>query len=132
MKLNVNRLEKAPGFTIGELRVDGVFECWTLEDTVRAGPKVDGETAIPAGTYKLTITASPRFKRYLPLVNDVPGFTGIRIHPGNTAADTHGCLLVGDTRLPGSIGQSRAAFDRLFKKLETALARGESVEITYE
>lgn len=72
--------------------------CYTLEDVVRSGPKVPGETAIPAGTYPLLITYSNRFKRLLPLVDNVPGFAGIRMHGGNTSANTEGCLLVADFR----------------------------------
>ncbi len=108
--------------TIGTLYVDGVFECWTLEDRAREGPKVYGKTAIPEGTYKVIITPSARFKRDLPLLMDVPGFTGVRIHPGNTAADTEGCILVGQEYKIGSdfIGKSRIAFDALFARLKEA------------
>jgi hypothetical protein len=131
MKLNVDRVQKDVDVTIGQLLIDDQFECWTLEDPVRAGPKVHGETAIPAGTYKVLITFSPRFKRDLPLVQNVPGFEGIRIHPGNTADNTEGCLLVGDVRLSKSIGKSQIAFARVFQKIKAAQARGEPVEITY-
>src|SRR3972149_10690167 len=82
--------------TIGELFVDGVFECFTLEDVVRDDEKIKKVTAIPDGIYTVLVTWSPRFKRQLPLLIDVPGFDGIRIHPGNTADDTEGCLLVGE------------------------------------
>lgn len=131
MHLVVDRQQKDKDVTIGSLSVDGVFECWTLEDAVRSGPKVYGETAIPAGVYNVDITYSPRFDRELPLISDVVGFSGVRIHPGNTAADTLGCLLVGDQRREKSIGQSKVAFTRLFAKLEAAKARGEPITIEY-
>lgn len=130
MKLTLKRNEMSANTTVGELFVDGVFECYTLEDVVRdlasGAQKVYGKTAIPAGTYKVTITQSARFKRLLPLLNDVPYFEGIRIHPGNTAEDTDGCILVGTTKVGREgkatdfIGNSRVAFDRLFAKLQTA------------
>jgi hypothetical protein len=107
--------------TVGELYVDGIFECFTLEDRMRTGPKVPGATAIPEGTYDVIITPSVRFKRDLPLICGVPGFSGVRIHPGNTSADTEGCILVGQSRGDDWIGQSRAAFDLLFAKMKTAM-----------
>ena len=82
--------------TIGELVYKNEFFCFVLEDTVRAaGEKVYGETAIPMGVYPLSITYSPTFQRQLPLLSDVPMFSGIRCHAGNKAIDTHGCLLLG-------------------------------------
>jgi hypothetical protein len=116
--------------TIGELYVDGERECFTLEDRVREGPKVPGKTAIPEGTYAVIITQSARFKRELPLLLEVPGFTGIRIHPGNTAENTEGCILVGQTRGADWIGRSRAAFDPLFAKLQTGLQARMNIGIT--
>jgi hypothetical protein len=119
--------------TIGELLIDGVHECWTLEDVVRpVGEKIFGETAIPYGTYRVVVTPSARFQCDMPLVCDVPDFTGIRIHPGNTAADTHGCLLVGRGRTGGSVTESRLAFDALFPKIRDAIERGEDVTIEYK
>jgi hypothetical protein len=116
--------------TVGTLYVDGEFCCWTLEDRTREGPKVPGETAIPEGTYKVVITPSVRFKRDLPLLQEVPGFSGIRIHPGNTAEDTEGCILVGQYHEIGSdaVGRSRLAFDALFAKLRQAV----NIEITID
>lgn len=130
MKLRVNRLQLDPLATIGEMLVDEKFECFTLEDTVRApGVKVFGETAIPKGTYAIDVTMSTRFKRMLPLLLNVEGFDGIRIHPGNTAADTRGCILVGRSRLLASVGQSVAAFAPLFEKIRAARARAETVTL---
>ena len=121
MQLIIKRHFKGPQYTIGRLFVDGVYECDTLEDTVREdGVKIAGQTAIPAGKYPVRITYSPRFKKMLPMLDNVPNFTGVRIHTGNTAADTEGCILVGYNRVKGRVCDSRAAFRRLFAKLETA------------
>jgi len=118
--------------TIGELLLDGDHECWTLEDVMRPdGIKVQDETAIPNGTYRVIITYSNRFQRDLPLVCDVPNFSGIRIHPGNSASQTSGCLLVGAGKTRDSVTDSRAAFDVLFTKIRNAIERGEEVFITY-
>lgn len=130
MKLTLRRLELTGQSTIGRLAVDGTDFCWTLEDVVRSGPKVPGQTAIPAGTYAVQLTMSPRFKRVLPLLVGVQGFEGVRIHPGNTAADTEGCILVGLGHADDRITDSRAAFDALFPKLQAAAARGEPITIT--
>lgn len=105
--------------TIGELLVDGDWACFTLEDIERL-VKIAGETAIPVGRYRVEITHSQRFDRELPLLIDVPGFTGIRIHAGNTDADTRGCILVGRRAYDESIGESRLALDALMAKLEKA------------
>ena len=106
--------------TIGELSIDGRFECYTLEDCVRP-VKLRGMTAIPAGRYRVIINQSQRFKRLLPLLLSVPQFEGVRIHPGNAAADTEGCILVGRTKGKDFIGESRLAFDKLFARLLAAL-----------
>ena len=119
MLLTVKRLYKTETSTIGELLVDGIFECFTLEDTERA-IKIKGETAIPKGTYKVIINQSNRFKRLLPLLIGVPNFEGVRIHSGNTTHDTEGCILVGQSRNKNFIGQSRKAFEKLFKKMQKA------------
>lgn len=136
MKLTLNRSQSDGACTIGQLLVDGVQECFTLEDVVREVPgqpvaswKVFGQTAIPRGAYGIIINYSQHFGRDLPLLLNVPGFDGVRIHPGNVAADTEGCLLVGVDRLTDSIGRSRIAFDALFPKIQQALARGELVTI---
>jgi hypothetical protein len=120
MNLRVQRNTFTDASTIGELSIDGQFECFTLEDNVRP-VKIHGETAIPAGKYEVTITFSERFQRQLPLLMNVKNFEGIRIHPGNTAANTEGCILVGTTKTADFIGNSRAAFNALFPKIEAAL-----------
>lgn len=130
MRLKVMRTSCGPTCTIGSLFVDGKLECYTLEDITRpAGVKVYGKTAIPTGTYNLVVTPSNRFKRDLPLVEKVPGFEGIRIHPGNTAADTEGCILVGKGKAADAVTHSREAFDALFRKIREALDAGEKVTL---
>jgi hypothetical protein len=133
MELRVVREYYTPGCTIGRLLVDGQFECYTLEDGIRTN-KVAGETAIPAGRYPVTINFSNAFRRELPLIDGVRNFTGIRIHSGNTKADTKGCILVGQAWSPGaeSIGSSVRAFQALLPKIKAALAAGESVMLSVE
>lgn len=116
MQLLLKRLHKTEKSTIGELYVDGKFECYTLEDIERE-VKVAGKTAIPKGEYKVIINMSNRFKRQLPLLLNVPNFEGVRIHSGNTAENTEGCVLVGRTRSVDFIGESRLAFTSLFDKM---------------
>ena len=115
--------------TIGKMYVDGKFECYTLEDPVRPA-KIDGETAIPAGVYEVVINHSPKYKRQMPRLKDVPGFTGILIHWGNYPKDTMGCLLVGETRDVDYVGRSKKAFNALFKKLKDAKEAGKKIYIT--
>ena len=127
MKIEVVRQDFYSNCTIGSLIVDGKFICYTLEDTVREIPgrpvsewKVQDSTAIPRGTYKLVLTYSNRFKKLLPLLLGVPGYTGVRIHSGNTAEDTEGCILVGNGKGKGFISDSRKAFNRLFDIIQKA------------
>lgn len=131
MKLYLERVQLDPDVTIGSLSVNDAWECWTCEDVVRApgAVKVPGQTAIPAGIYGIDITFSPHFHMPLPLLMGVPNFEGVRIHSGNTAADTEGCILVGQDRLAKSIGKSKLAFQALFAKLSSAKARGEPITI---
>ena len=119
MKIEIKRLHKTAKSTIGELTIDGIWECYTLEDIERP-VKIKAETAISKGTYKIIINQSNRFKRLLPLLLDVPNFEGVRIHAGNTNHDTEGCILVGRTRSKDFIGQSKKAFESLFIKMQKA------------
>ncbi|TGE23547.1 DUF5675 family protein [Hymenobacter metallicola] len=132
MHLTLKRTTFTSESTIGQLSIDGQFECYVLEDVVRkpSTTKVYGKTAIPAGTYPVTITHSNRFGRLMPLLGGVPGFAGIRIHSGNTAADTEGCLLVGTTQARDFVGNSRTAYARLYMKIKAAIDRGNQVTIS--
>lgn len=115
--------------TPGMLSVNGVFACYTLEDAVR-DHKIAHETAIPAGTYEVIIDRSQRFARMLPRLLNVPGFSGIRIHAGNTTADTSGCILVGRARDGRTVRESRLALEALQSTLAQALARGQRIWLT--
>lgn len=124
------------GATVATLLVNGAFECYGVEDMVRKdGEKVFGETAIPFGSYSVIINESPKFKRRLPRLLDVPGFGGILIHPGTTKEHTYGCLLVGRRFLleptPHLI-DSKVAFNALFQKLDAASQRLEAITISIE
>ncbi|MEI8134834.1 MAG: DUF5675 family protein [bacterium] len=122
MHLTLVREIYSPMSTIGSLLVDGSFECFTLEDVVRApGIKVPGATAIPTGSYQVIIDYSVRFRRMMPHVLDVPLFEGIRIHSGNTTSDTEGCIILGATRSYNTITRSKIAFDNFFRKLTLGL-----------
>ena len=134
MEMTVRRVVATSKSTIGDLTIlGGSFHCYTLEDVVRTGPKVWGETAIPAGRYEVIVNFSARFRRPMPLLLAVPGFEGIRIHDGNDAADTDGCILVGQTKGPQAdwIGSSVAAFNGLFPLIATA-CHGGKVFITIQ
>ena len=119
MLIEVKRFEFKDTHTVGKMYVDGIYECYTLEDAVRNGTKIIGKTAIPIGTYKLIIDASTRFKQDMPHILDVPDFTGVRIHAGNTSADTDGCILLGSTWAGKDfIGNSKIAYKKFFNKLK--------------
>jgi len=142
MELVLKRTDRTEESTIGELSIDGTVECFILEDCDRGLrkdwtldqiklTKVYGKTAIPSGRYEIAITYSNRFKKYLPLLLSVPGFEGIRIHPGNRATDSEGCLLPGLTKGTNVVSQSRDAFTSLFNKLKAAEKR-EKIFITIQ
>jgi hypothetical protein len=133
MELKLNRIFLGSSATIGELLVNDKHLCDTLEDRVRPeGEKVYGKTAIPEGTYEVKLTHSPRFKKILPEILNVPNFSGIRIHTGNSSKDTEGCILVGtwDGEKEDWVGNSRIAFDELMALLEEATNNKEKVTIT--
>lgn len=132
MKLKVERLWKKPGYTVGRLYVDGKFFCNTLEDTARdlnRVRKIPGKTAIPYGEYKVVFNWSPKFGRNLPRLLNVPAFEGILIHPGNTADDSSGCILVGKNTEVGRLTESRYTSDKLNVLVEDAQRKGESITI---
>lgn len=116
--------------TVGELFIDNEFICYTIEDVVR-DKKVYGKTAIPSGIYKVVVTMSNRFKKMLPLLLNVPGYEGIRIHTGNTHANTEGCILPATSvSKDGTFGfESGKAFNKLFARITKALDAGEDVHI---
>lgn len=124
MTLTLHRQPSQPWGTPGRLSIDGEPESFTLEDIVR-DVKIPGDTAIAAGRYRVVIDYSQRFQKLLPRLLNVPNFSGVRIHAGNTAADTHGCILVGLGRAPRGITRSRAAMARLLPQIAQAATKGE-------
>ena len=129
MRIELVRIAFKDTYTIGKLYVDGKYFSDVLEDKDRGldssmteseilEKKVKGETAIPTGHYVINITYSPKYKRMMPLLLDVKGFSGIRIHSGNTAKDTEGCLIVGKNKKVGMVLESRDTYKRLFKMME--------------
>jgi len=139
MKITLERFIRGTEATIGSLSVDGNWLGWSLEDAVRDDPnpstpqnegKVAGETAIPAGTYHVIVNLSPRLKKRMPRLLNVPGFDGILIHKGNDSGDTAGCILVGaKVDSPTRISDCSKVFDELFQKIDYAYASGEGVTI---
>lgn len=128
MELKLKRVKSDKYCTTGKLYVDGHFECFTLEDSPTLRP--DNKGCIPAGTYRVVIDFSDRFKKYMPHVMDVEGFEGIRIHKGNTDKNTEGCILVGTTEGIDRIEESSIAFEALFTKMKNADAYGEDITLT--
>lgn len=150
MELRLNRRYKGPKYTIGNLYIDDIYFCDTLEDIDRgitsstslediSRKKVYGQTAIPTGTYKVNLNVvSPKFKDRswakpyggkVPRLMNIPGFEGVLIHPGNTDSDTSGCILVGKNTVVGKVMESTITFNGLMKKLLEAKAKGESIQI---
>lgn len=138
MKLTLQRRASVGGATIGKLYIDGVYACCTLEDEVReiegvpvADWKIKGATAIPSGEYRVTLEDSNRFGPDTLTIHDVPGFQFIRMHAGNTSADTEGCPLLGmqatETTLIG--GTSRPAVALVKSEVQQALSKGDAVTI---
>ncbi|WP_342086106.1 DUF5675 family protein [Dyadobacter sp. OTU695] len=147
MELIYTRRWQGNASTLGTLSVDGAAHHFILEDKDRgldskmplteiAKLKVKKETAIPTGRYQVIIAHSARFKRLLPRLVDVPGYSGILIHPGNYIRNTDGCLLPGITNFTEDkeycVGQSRTAFERLFEKILAADKLGQKIWITIQ
>jgi hypothetical protein len=142
MEILVNRFNKGEVSSIGRLFVNGQPLCYTLEDKDRGIKKSDdlstikkvkvfSKTAIPTGTYEVVLTYSNRFKKYLPLLLNVPGYAGVRIHAGNTADHTEGCILPGQTYSKNFVGSSVKAFNSLMAKIK-AVEKKEKIYITIE
>lgn len=132
MEIILIRKEFTEKSTIGDFIIDGEWFCYALEDMVREpGVKIPGKTAIPEGRYRVVVDQSTRFGRAMPHILNVPNFEGIRIHAGNTEKDTEGCPLLGFTKGPDFVGQSRLAFNKFFDLLYMAL-RDEECWITIE
>ena len=137
MELILKRVALNDTYTIGKLYNGTTYLCDTLEDKVRDinkdgkldTEKVYGETATPYSKYKVTITYSNRFKKDLPLLLNVPNFDGIRIHPGNTAIDTHGCILVGKNTVKGEVTTSKIYFEKVFNLIKEAFNNKEEITI---
>lgn len=137
MEISVKRLWPKTDYTVGRMWLDGIFFSNTLEDAVRdisedGTGKVYGKTAIPAGRYKVVYWYSPKFKRRMPRLLDVPHFDGILIHAGNTAGDTLGCILVGLNTQKGRLTSSRHYSDELNRRCELCDRRKEEIWITIE
>lgn len=128
MLLTLKRRPSHLGATIGELFIDGVIECWTLEDEIRQ-EKIPGKTCIPPGRYRVVLTKSPRFKKVLPELLKVPGYTGVRIHAGNRHEHTEGCILVGQSAVDDAIYGSQDAMIELMAALSSATEAGEQIHI---
>lgn len=143
MELNVKRIARKDGYTIGRLFINNEYFCDTLEDTDRGlrstmqvneilAKKVKAQTAIPTGKYDVILTFSPRFKRVLPLLLNVPGYQYIRVHNGNRPDSTEGCLLVGENKAKGQVLNSRATLEKLMSILLECEKRKEKVTILIE
>ena len=145
MKLELKRIARKETYTIGRLFVEGRYLCDTLEDKDRdqnrngcfdgAETKIYAQTAIPNGTYRVTLEHSPKFSpryggRKVPYLHDVPHIEGILIHTGNMADDSAGCILVGTNSATGRVSGSLTAFNKLLPMLEQATARKEEITIT--
>ena len=141
MEIVIKRIAKKSTYTIGKLYIDNKYFCDTLEDKDRGlkdtmsveeilSIKVKHETAIPTGNYNVDITYSPRFKRNLPLINNVKGFEGIRVHNGNTPQHTEGCVLLGFNKIKGQVINSKVTVNKFIDIVQKALNKGEKVTIT--
>jgi hypothetical protein len=141
MELQLKRETFTEQSTIGTLTIDGVFECFILEDKDRglndtltleqiSKVKVYGKTCIPYGRYEIDWTMSARFKVFMPILLNVKGYAGIRIHKGNTEIDSLGCLLCGTRKKSNMITESTLATRNLYAKIEAAKKQGQRIFIT--
>ena len=140
MIIELCRKYRNTNYCIGKLYINNEYFSDVLEDPDRGLQntmsiqeiqqlKVKGDTCIPYGTYDITITYSPKFKKRLPLINNVKGFEGIRIHSGNTSKDTEGCLLLGFNKIKGKVINSKETVDKFITIVQQALNDGEKVTI---
>lgn len=140
MKLKIDRAFPKAEYTIGRLYINDKLFCNTLEDTDRGltqdmfiseiiAKKVYGKTAIPKGVYEVVISWSNKFKKNMIEVKNVKGFSGIRMHAGNTAEDSLGCPLVGKNTAKGRLTSSRAYADALFNEVQQAINQHEKVTL---
>jgi len=141
MQIIIDRKYKKAHYTIGNLYINGIWQCNTLEDPDRGLTKsmtlqqikqikVYGNTAIPTGTYLVTYTYSNKFKALMPLVVDVPGWSGVLLHVGNTPEDTLGCILVGMNKVKGKVIESKVTFKKVNDKIRAAYKSGEKIYLT--
>ena len=140
MELKLIRKYRKTDYTIGILYVNNKYFCEILEDIDRGLKdsmsleeikkiKIKDQTCIPYGKYQILMTYSPKYKKIMPLVNNVKGFEGIRIHSGNTNKDTSGCLLPGFNKIKGQVINSRETFNKLYSLIQTAINNKENVTI---
>lgn len=126
-KITLKRTECTEEYTFGEIWFRDKIVCFSLEDPIRDS-KIKHKTAIPYGTYKVILSYSQRFKRLMPRLLNVPNYTGILIHKGNTTEDTSGCILVGKLKYNTTLVYSAIAFDKLFSLIRETLIK-DSLEI---
>jgi hypothetical protein len=143
MQIKLIRKFITPNYTIGRLYIDGIYHSDSLEDPVRdlsdynhdgdfddqGEGKIYGQTAIPAGEYKVIVSHSPKFNKRLPELLKVPGFTGIRIHAGANVKHTEGCILIGENKVKGSLVNSAYYVTTLIQMIDEAIDNGEKCTI---
>ena len=142
MDILLKRIAKRDSYTIGKLYINNNYFCDTIEDKDRALTqqmdsaaiqkiKVYAQTAIPTGKYQVVMTYSSRFKKIMPLLLNVPGFSGIRIHSGNTANETEGCIITGQNKVVGKVINSRVTTSKLYSIIKKACTK-EKIYITIQ
>lgn len=140
MEIELRRIAKKNNYTIGKVYIDGEYFCDSLEDKDRGltqdmslteikNKKVYGKTAIPTGTYTVTWNYSNKFKKNMPLIGNVLGFSGIRIHAGNSEGDSYGCILLGENKVVGRVINSRATINKFYPLVEAAYKKKEKINI---